>query len=773
MADNRTNKGVNRSSIGASKQTKPRAGDGTADLLAKQLNVENAKIEAEKKAEKDHPKEPANKPEYDPYHNRENPKEHHGYYYTVGPNGKPVRRRLRTGSGYEEADIKKQKGFSQLVSERMMSGQGIKESLKGGGKDLFGAYMTSLKKLKDPMNYLSKLPGGLGQMAATAYGMKTGRAKEDISYYTGIHAPPGMEQEEQSSGASNADGSTPTATKVKETKSTASKGTKAPAFPKVVARHIMKMSKDISEIRKDIKALVLQGKGKNSPSTLLEKIYNSLEKTSEKETKEKEISKELEDSKEQNTTEQLELSKDIEKSEKTEKSSKQSIFEKIKNLRKPKVANVGMAEGAEGAVGGLAEGAAAAGGAAAGASLAGGATAAGEGLLGGSALVAAAPWLLGAAAVGGVGYLGYKAYKGLSGEAEKSTKGSNPSGEVDQTYFQKSPGESDSDYQKRMTEYATKNNAQIASGEKTMPKGYDPKTGTQTNSVMVDKQTSINKNITNNTSTTKTTPVDDVIPDASKPIPITNITGDTSKASSVNNITGDTSKASSVNNITGDTSKASSVTNVDGDTSKSTPVSNIATKVTNITTESTNVNSDTSKASSVNKVAGDTSNTEVNRNNELTSNQSNVNTKNLASPVSNITKPSISKVNSSSINNISGDSQTSSQVMNDGDTTKLVAMLPDGTTAPISSIMNSSTTKLTTMAPSANKLSARATAATTENKNLTGPASDTANAPIIVNAPTVNNVGSKTGSVTSQGPTPIRNDEPVLTRVQYQNVRPV
>ena len=38
MAEDKKKTGVDKSSIGASKQTKPRKGDGVADLLAKQLN---------------------------------------------------------------------------------------------------------------------------------------------------------------------------------------------------------------------------------------------------------------------------------------------------------------------------------------------------------------------------------------------------------------------------------------------------------------------------------------------------------------------------------------------------------------------------------------------------------------------------------------------------------------------------------------------------------------------------------------------------------------
>lgn len=114
----------------------------------------------------------------------------HKYYWTTNPKtGKPMRKKLRTGSDYEESDITRSKGLGQLASERMMNGEGIGASLKGALKDKIGARGIAIKKTFDPMNMLSKLPGGLGTMAATAWGKKRGRDPKDISYFTGIHAP--------------------------------------------------------------------------------------------------------------------------------------------------------------------------------------------------------------------------------------------------------------------------------------------------------------------------------------------------------------------------------------------------------------------------------------------------------------------------------------------------------------------------------------------------------------------------------------------------------
>jgi hypothetical protein len=118
------------------------------------------------------------------------------YYYDVNPKtGKPMRKRIRTESQYEQSDIASSKGLGLLASERMMSGQGVMGSLTGAIGDKLKAKAMGVKKAFDPMNMLSKIPG-IGTMAATAYGMKRGRSAADISYFTGVQAP-NMEQEEE------------------------------------------------------------------------------------------------------------------------------------------------------------------------------------------------------------------------------------------------------------------------------------------------------------------------------------------------------------------------------------------------------------------------------------------------------------------------------------------------------------------------------------------------------------------------------------------------
>lgn len=117
------------------------------------------------------------------------------YYYDVGKHGKPVRKQIYTGSKYEEAEITTRKGLMQLASERMMGGQSLGSSISGAISDKWDARKTNLKRKIDPMNLLSKIPG-VGKLAATAYGKKFGRSASDISYFTGVHAPEPINQEE-------------------------------------------------------------------------------------------------------------------------------------------------------------------------------------------------------------------------------------------------------------------------------------------------------------------------------------------------------------------------------------------------------------------------------------------------------------------------------------------------------------------------------------------------------------------------------------------------
>ena len=113
-------------------------------------------------------------------------------------------------------------------------------------------------------------------------------------------------------------------------------------------------------------------------------------------------------------------------------------------------------------------------------------------------------------------------------------------------------------------------------------------------------------------------------------------------------------------------------------------------------------------------------------------------------------------------NNISSMLQTNSDTSNLTDTS--------------SNVDNSNTTATQLSKP--NQLATRASVASNENRSLTGPTSDTASPNIIVNSPTTNQMSggggrSGGGGGTSTPSTTVRNDEPVLTRLQYATVRPV
>lgn len=131
------------------------------------------------------------------------------YYYDIartGRNaGRPTKRQFRTGSEYERYDVIRNKSFSQLVNEKLMSGEGLGSSLKGALGDKIGAKSSAIKKRFDSLNMLSKIPG-VGSIAATAMGMrqakKDPRRLADISYFTGVYAPPSKldEPEKEESG---------------------------------------------------------------------------------------------------------------------------------------------------------------------------------------------------------------------------------------------------------------------------------------------------------------------------------------------------------------------------------------------------------------------------------------------------------------------------------------------------------------------------------------------------------------------------------------------
>lgn len=90
----------------------------------------------------------------------------------------------QTSSQYEKANIVRGSTFGQIVSERMLRGQGGGSALAGALGEKIGAVGMGIKEKFDPIRLLNKVPI-LGGALATMYGMKTGRSAADISYFTG------------------------------------------------------------------------------------------------------------------------------------------------------------------------------------------------------------------------------------------------------------------------------------------------------------------------------------------------------------------------------------------------------------------------------------------------------------------------------------------------------------------------------------------------------------------------------------------------------------
>lgn len=90
----------------------------------------------------------------------------------------------QTSSQYEKAAIVRGRTFGQIVSERMLRGEGGGSALTGALGEKIGAVGMGMKEKFDPIRLLNKVPI-LGSALATMYGMKRGRSAADISYFTG------------------------------------------------------------------------------------------------------------------------------------------------------------------------------------------------------------------------------------------------------------------------------------------------------------------------------------------------------------------------------------------------------------------------------------------------------------------------------------------------------------------------------------------------------------------------------------------------------------
>jgi hypothetical protein len=84
---------------------------------------------------------------------------------------------------YDAARIRK-KGFANLMSDKLTSGQGVISSLRETMSDRSKAKSLAMKERFDPMNIAKFLTGG-SKLAPAIIGRLTGRNKEDIDYFTG------------------------------------------------------------------------------------------------------------------------------------------------------------------------------------------------------------------------------------------------------------------------------------------------------------------------------------------------------------------------------------------------------------------------------------------------------------------------------------------------------------------------------------------------------------------------------------------------------------
>ena len=79
---------------------------------------------------------------------------------------------------YDAARIRK-KGFANLMTDKLTSGQGIVSSLRGTLSDRSKAKSMAMKEKFDPLNIAKFLTGG-SNLAPAIVGRLTGRSKEDI-----------------------------------------------------------------------------------------------------------------------------------------------------------------------------------------------------------------------------------------------------------------------------------------------------------------------------------------------------------------------------------------------------------------------------------------------------------------------------------------------------------------------------------------------------------------------------------------------------------------
>lgn len=85
---------------------------------------------------------------------------------------------------YQQAKDTRKKSFGDLMSEKLVGGEGIGASFKKTLSEKSKAKAKGIRESFDPMNIAKKLTGG-SNLAAAVVGKMTGRSKEDMEYFTG------------------------------------------------------------------------------------------------------------------------------------------------------------------------------------------------------------------------------------------------------------------------------------------------------------------------------------------------------------------------------------------------------------------------------------------------------------------------------------------------------------------------------------------------------------------------------------------------------------
>lgn len=86
---------------------------------------------------------------------------------------------------YQEAEKIRNTGFADMMTKKLVSGQGVFRSFGGTISDKMKAKVKGVKQTFDPLNIAKKLTFG-SKLGPAIIGKLTGRSSEDISFFTGV-----------------------------------------------------------------------------------------------------------------------------------------------------------------------------------------------------------------------------------------------------------------------------------------------------------------------------------------------------------------------------------------------------------------------------------------------------------------------------------------------------------------------------------------------------------------------------------------------------------